>query len=92
MSGEKVNSMMALGAQILRTPTEAAWKAPDSHITLSAKLTKDDPHALDDDFTPDGKKAWTPKRFRHKVKKLSKTINQNNNEKINKKLNKKIHK
>ena len=36
--------------------------------------TKDDPHALDDDFTPDGKKAWTPKRFRHKVKKLSKTI------------------
>jgi predicted extracellular nuclease len=36
--------------------------------------TKDDPHALDDDFTPDGKKAWTPKRFRYKVKKLSKTI------------------
>ena len=36
--------------------------------------TKDDPHALDDDFTPDGKKAWTPKRFRHKVNKLSKTI------------------
>ena len=36
--------------------------------------TKDDPHALDDDYTPKGRRKWTPKRFRHKVKKLSKTI------------------
>ena len=36
--------------------------------------TRDDPHALDDDFTPKGRKRWTPKRFRSKVKKLSRTI------------------
>ena len=36
--------------------------------------TRDDPHALDDDFTPKGRRHWTPKRFRHKVRKLSKTI------------------
>merc|ERR1719262_150484 len=40
MSGEKVNTMQRLGATILRTPTEAAWNAPDSHITLSARLQK----------------------------------------------------
>jgi cystathionine beta-synthase len=40
MSGEKVNTMKRLGASILRTPTEAAWNAPDSHITLAARLQK----------------------------------------------------
>merc|ERR1719506_2414523 len=38
MSGEKVNAMKWLGATILRTPTEAAWNDPDSHITLAARL------------------------------------------------------
>ena len=54
MSGEKVNTMKALGATILRTPTEAAWDAPESHLTLSAKLTKDDPnaHVLDQYLNP----------------------------------------
>lgn len=48
MSGEKVNTMKALGAEILRTPTEAAWDAEDSHIFLSARLAKDmDGHVLD---------------------------------------------
>jgi len=41
MSGEKVNTMKALGAEILRTPTEAAWDAEDSHIFLSARLAKE---------------------------------------------------
>merc|ERR1712203_486836 len=41
MSGEKVNTMKCLGAEILRTPTEAAWDAEDSHIFLSARLAKD---------------------------------------------------
>ena len=56
-------------------------KAVDSKVSTVAFYnlenffdTKDDPHALDDDFTPKGKRAWTPKRFRHKVRKLSKTI------------------
>jgi len=48
MSGEKVNTMKALGAEILRTPTEAAWDAEDSHIFLSARLAKDlGGHVLD---------------------------------------------
>ncbi|NNC62223.1 MAG: endonuclease [Eudoraea sp.] len=36
--------------------------------------TRNDPHKLDDDFTPKGFKKWTPKRYRRKIKKLSKTI------------------
>jgi len=48
MSGEKVNTMRALGAEILRTPTEAAWNAEDSHIFLSQRLAKDlNGHVLD---------------------------------------------
>jgi threonine dehydratase len=45
MSGEKVNTMQRLGATIIRTPTEAAWNAPDSHITLSARLQKAIPNS-----------------------------------------------
>lgn len=48
MSGEKVNTMRALGAEILRTPTEAAWDAKDSHIFLSQRLAKElNGHVLD---------------------------------------------
>merc|ERR1719145_465183 len=48
MSGEKVNTMKCLGAEILRTPTEAAWDAKDSHIFLAARLAKDlNGHVLD---------------------------------------------
>lgn len=36
--------------------------------------TEDHSHTLDDDFTPRGKKKWTPKRYRKKIKKLSKII------------------
>merc|ERR1719352_1399656 len=38
MSGEKVNMMKGLGALILRTPTEAAWNADDSHIMLARRI------------------------------------------------------
>lgn len=48
MSGEKVNTMKCLGAEILRTPTEAAWNAENSHIFLSARLAKElNGHVLD---------------------------------------------
>merc|ERR1719162_1429522 len=48
MSGEKVNTMKCLGAEILRTPTEAAWDAEDSHIFLSQRLARElDGHVLD---------------------------------------------
>ncbi len=36
--------------------------------------TKDDPTKLDDDFTPKGFKKWTPKRYRKKIRKLSRTL------------------
>jgi len=45
MSGEKLNTMKALGAEIIRTPTEAAWNAPDSHITLAAEMAEVSPNA-----------------------------------------------
>merc|ERR1712228_147992 len=42
------NTMKCLGAEILRTPTEAAWDAKDSHIFLSARLAKElNGHVLD---------------------------------------------
>merc|ERR1711934_1235955 len=48
MGGEKLNTMKALGAEILRTPTEAAWNGEDSHIFLSARLAKElNGHVLD---------------------------------------------
>jgi len=53
MSGEKVNTMKCLGAEILRTPTEAAWDAEDSHIFLSARLAKElNGHVLDQYLNP----------------------------------------
>ncbi|WP_245625617.1 endonuclease/exonuclease/phosphatase family protein [Flagellimonas eckloniae] len=36
--------------------------------------TKNDPHKLDDDFTPDGKKVWDESKFSRKTKKLARTI------------------
>uniref|UniRef100_A0AC35U2H4 Cystathionine beta-synthase n=1 Tax=Rhabditophanes sp. KR3021 TaxID=114890 RepID=A0AC35U2H4_9BILA len=40
MSKEKEVVIKALGAQLVRTPTEAAWDSPDSHIGVAAKLEK----------------------------------------------------
>ncbi|WP_298793061.1 endonuclease/exonuclease/phosphatase family protein [uncultured Allomuricauda sp.] len=38
--------------------------------------TTDDPHTLDDDFTPKGRKGWDEERFRKKSKKMAKAISQ----------------
>ena len=38
MSKEKVDVLKALGAEIIRTPTEAAWDSPDSHIGVARRL------------------------------------------------------
>ena len=37
MSREKQIAIEALGAEIVRTPTEAAWDDPESHISVSKK-------------------------------------------------------
>merc|ERR1719401_866755 len=41
--------VVGYSAQIIRTPTEAAWDAPDSHISIARKLQKETPnsHILD---------------------------------------------
>ncbi len=49
MSKEKVDVLKALGAEIVRTPTEAAYDAPDSHISVAKRLQTEIPnsHILD---------------------------------------------
>eukprot|EP01126_Amoeba_proteus_P034778 TRINITY_DN347_c0_g1_i1.p1 TRINITY_DN347_c0_g1~~TRINITY_DN347_c0_g1_i1.p1 ORF type:complete len:446 (-),score=117.81 TRINITY_DN347_c0_g1_i1:41-1378(-) len=59
MSQEKVNVLKALGAEVIRTPTEAAWDAPDSHIGVAKRLQKELPraHILDQYGNPSNPKA-----------------------------------
>ena len=49
MSKEKEVVLKALGATIVRTPTEAAWDDPESHIEVAKKMQKEipDSHILD---------------------------------------------
>ncbi|KAK3704775.1 cystathionine beta-synthase [Vermiconidia calcicola] len=43
MSSEKVSVLKALGAEIIRTPTSAAWDSPESHIGVANRLEKEIP-------------------------------------------------
>lgn len=45
MSAEKVSVLRALGATIIRTPTQAAWDSPESHIGVARRLQKEIPNA-----------------------------------------------
>lgn len=55
MSAEKVAVLRALGATIIRTPTEAAYDSPESHIGVAKRLEKEMPnaHILDQYGNPD---------------------------------------
>jgi cystathionine beta-synthase len=59
MSREKQVVLAALGAEIIRTPTEAAWDAPESHIGVAKRLEKELPnaHILDQYANPDNPAA-----------------------------------
>jgi cystathionine beta-synthase len=59
MSREKQVVLEALGAEIIRTPTEAAWDAPESHIGVAKQLQKIIPrsHILDQYSNPDNPAA-----------------------------------
>ncbi|KAF8634569.1 hypothetical protein AX17_004159 [Amanita inopinata Kibby_2008] len=46
MSLEKEATLRALGAEVIRTPTEAAWHSPESHIGIAQKLLREIPHAI----------------------------------------------
>lgn len=54
MSQEKVDVLKALGAEIFRTPTDAAWDSPDSHIGVAKRLNEEIPnsHILDQYANP----------------------------------------
>jgi cystathionine beta-synthase len=45
MSREKQVTLKILGAEVIRTPTEAAWDAPESHIGVAKRLEKELPNA-----------------------------------------------
>lgn len=45
MSQEKQVVLEALGAKIYRTPTEAAWDSPESHISLAKRLNQEIPNS-----------------------------------------------
>ncbi|RHY23840.1 hypothetical protein DYB36_008686, partial [Aphanomyces astaci] len=59
MSAEKVNVLKALGAEIIRTPTEAAWDSPESHIGVARRLQQEikNAHILDQYTNPSNPKA-----------------------------------
>ena len=54
MSKEKQIALEALGAEIIRTPTEASFDDPESHIGVAKKLNKEIPnsHILDQYANP----------------------------------------
>ncbi|KAK2707542.1 cystathionine beta-synthase-like isoform X2 [Artemia franciscana] len=45
MSVEKVDTLRALGAEIVRTPTSASFDAPESHIQVAQRLQRELPNA-----------------------------------------------
>ena len=55
MSAEKVAVLKALNATIIRTPTQAAFDSPESHIGVARRLEKEIPnaHILDQYGNPD---------------------------------------
>jgi cystathionine beta-synthase len=59
MSREKQVVLEALGAEIIRTPTEAAWDAPESHIGVARRLQQVIPnsHILDQYSNPSNPQA-----------------------------------
>jgi cystathionine beta-synthase len=59
MSREKQVVLEALGAEIIRTPTEAAWDSPESHIGVARRLHEviSNSHILDQYSNPDNPDA-----------------------------------
>jgi len=60
-------------------PYSGSNKAKNLHTIAFYNLenlfdSEDNIHTLDDDFTPNGYKKWSKKRYRKKLKKLSRTI------------------
>lgn len=63
MSAEKANVLRGLGARIIRTPNEASFDAPESHLSISKKIHESGEAILLDQYcnpsNPIGKKLST---------------------------------
>merc|ERR1711962_1036285 len=46
MSAEKVATLRALGAEIVRTPTSASWDSPESPISVAQRLLAEIPNSI----------------------------------------------
>lgn len=46
MSNEKLYTLHALGAEIIRTPTEAAWDSPEAHLSVANRLLDEIPNSV----------------------------------------------
>ena len=46
MSNEKVDTLKALGAEIVRTPTSAIFDSPESHISVAQRLNRQIPNSM----------------------------------------------
>jgi cystathionine beta-synthase len=46
MSNEKVDVLRALGAEIVRTPTSAAFDSPEGLIMVAQRLSKEIPNSV----------------------------------------------
>ena len=77
MSNEKVSVLKALGAEIIRTPTEAAWDSPESHIGVALRLEKEIPGAVildqyNNPMNPDAHYKGTGKEIKLQLEHLHK--------------------
>ncbi|KNC74639.1 cystathionine beta-synthase [Sphaeroforma arctica JP610] len=57
MSNEKVDTLRALGAEIVRTPNDASFDSPESHIGVSMRLNREIPNShilnqYDNEYNP----------------------------------------
>lgn len=52
MSDEKVNTLLALGAEVVRTPTEAPSASPESNISVAHRMATEIPNAIVLDQVP----------------------------------------
>lgn len=76
MSREKQVTLEALGAEIIRTPTEAAFDSPDSHISVAKRLQKELPnaHILDQYSNPSNPKIHYEKTAKEIIDQMSGSI------------------
>jgi len=46
MSAEKANTLTALGAEVIRTPTEASFDSPESHLGVATRMLQEIPDSV----------------------------------------------